>query len=359
MRSDDEKSKELLRKITIPLLKWYDLSARVLPWRLEECDPYKTLVSEIMLQQTRVETVKPYFERFISELPDVNALARVPEDRLMKLWEGLGYYSRARNLQKAAQKVVEKFNGTIPSGHEELLSLPGIGEYTAGAIGSIAFGFPTPAVDGNVLRVCARLLDCHEDIADPSFRDSVASALKEAYPPDRCGDFTQSLMELGAMICLPGAAPKCGQCPLSPVCRAREEGTFAELPVKKQKSARKIEEKTLFLLISKENRIALDRRPGKGVLAGMWEFPAVPGILKENELRAVLKEWGIEAVSIRNAGKGKHIFTHLEWHMNAWLIRCGKESARFTWTTKKDLFEEHSIPSAFKTFTRFLLDEME
>ncbi len=358
MKSDDEKSKELLRKIPLPLLDWYDRSARVLPWRLSESDPYKTLVSEIMLQQTRVETVKPYFERFIAELPDTAALARVPEDRLLKLWEGLGYYSRARNLQKAARKVVEQFNGKIPSGREELLSLPGIGEYTAGAIGSIAFGLPTPAVDGNVLRVCSRLLDCHEDIADASFRNLIASALKEAYPPARCGDFTQSLMELGAMICLPGAALKCDLCPLASLCRGRELGTAAELPVKKPKSVRKIEERTLFLLVSANGRTALDRRAGKGVLAGMWEFPAVPGVLKEEELGPVLEKWGVEVRSVRDAGKGKHIFSHLEWHMNAWLVCCANESVRFTWVTKKEFCEECSIPSAFKTFTRFLLGKL-
>ncbi len=358
MHSGDEKSRALLSKVPSPLLAWYDRAARVLPWRLSESNPYKTLVSEIMLQQTRVETVKPYYERFISELPDVSALASVPEDRLLKLWEGLGYYSRARNLQKAARKVMEEFGGKIPSGHEELLSLPGIGEYTAGAIGSIAFGLPKPAVDGNVLRVCSRLLDCHEDIADVSFRDHVASALKEAYPPDRCGDFTQSLMELGALVCLPGAALRCEVCPLSALCRGRELGTAPDLPVKKQKSVRKLEERTLLLLISPEGRTALSRRPGKGVLAGMWEYPAVSGFLKEEEISAVLKEWDVEAESVRNSGRGKHIFTHLEWHMNSWLVRCGNESARFAWVTKKELDEEHSIPSAFKMFTGFLLGKL-
>ncbi len=354
MKSEDGKSKELLGKVPLPLLEWYDRSARTLPWRLTESDPYKTLVSEIMLQQTRVETVKPYFERFIAELPDVAALANVPEDRLLKLWEGLGYYSRARNLQKAARKVMEEFGGKIPSGREELLSLPGIGEYTAGAIGSIAFGLPTPAVDGNVLRVCSRLLDCHEDIADVSFRDHVASALKAAYPSGRCGDFTQSLMELGALVCLPGAALRCDVCPLSALCRGRELGTAPDLPVKKQKAARKIEERTLLFLISPNGRISLVKRPGKGVLAGMWEYPAAPGFLKEEELGGLLKEWGVDASSVRNAGQGKHIFTHLEWHMNAWLVACRNESARFTWVTGRQLSEEYSIPSAFKMFTRFL-----
>ncbi len=332
-----------------PLLRWYASSAREMPWRMNSPDPYRTLVSEIMLQQTRVETVKPYYERFIAELPTVAALAAADEERLLKLWEGLGYYSRVRNLRKAAQTVMREFGGKLPADRDLLLSLPGIGEYTAGAIASIAFGLPEPAVDGNVLRVCARLADCHADIAEPALRRETRSLLKAVYPQGKCSDFTQSIMDLGAVVCLPGT-PHCPECPLAELCLARKAGTAPALPVKKAAPGRKIENRTVFLLFSGSGRIALRKRPASGILAGLWEYPAEPGKLTRAEVGQWLKNHQIEAANIRKAGFCKHIFTHLEWHQTGWLIQCRGENSEFTWTALQDLHERYSLPSAFQGF---------
>ena len=291
MKTDDRQVPRLLKKIVQPLLDWYDANARILPWR-EQPEPYRVWLSEIMLQQTRVEAVKPYFERFLAALPTIRSLAEAPEDRLMKLWEGLGYYNRARNLQKAARMILERHNGMFPSDFEEILALPGIGEYTAGAISSIAFGRPVPAVDGNVLRVMSRLLESAEDIAQPAVKVNITHALKQIYPEQRCGDFTQSLMELGATVCLPNGKPKCRECPLAELCLARLNGKVAELPVKAPKKARKLENRTVLLLFC-GNRIAIRRREEKGLLAGLYEFPNREGSLTGEPIR-----------------EGAHVFAH-------------------------------------------------
>ena len=331
------------------LLRWYAKSARKMPWRLASPDPYCTLVSEIMLQQTRVETVKPYYERFIAELPDFAALAAADEDRLMKLWEGLGYYSRVRNLQKAAQTVMRDFGGRLPADRCLLLSLPGIGEYTAGAIASIAFGLPEPAVDGNVLRVCARLTDCHADIADPAVRKETRELLKKVYPPGKCSEFTQSIMDLGAIVCLP-ANPHCPECPMQKLCLARKNGSAPALPVKKAPCLRKIEARTVFLLRSDSGRIALRKRPARGILAGLWEFPSENGKMNRSQVKQWLQEHRLETVRLKKSGSYKHIFTHLEWHLTGWLILCRGDNPEFTWATVPELNECYSLPSAFQGF---------
>ncbi|MBO4649105.1 MAG: A/G-specific adenine glycosylase [Lentisphaeria bacterium] len=331
------------------LLDWYARSARDLPWRLQTPDPYRTLVSEIMLQQTRVETVKPYYERFIAELPDLPALAAVSEEKLLKLWEGLGYYSRARNLQKAAQTVMREYQGKIPSDREQLLHLPGIGDYTAGAVASIAFGKPEPAVDGNVLRVCARLLNSRHDIADPAFRKKVRDQLRKVYPEGKCSEFTQSIMELGAMICLPGN-PRCTECPLRDKCAGSKAGTAPALPVKKAPAARRIETLTVFLLRSKQGRIALRKRPDKGILAGLWEYPSVPGLLTRKDALDWLNARTLEPVRLRKTAPHQHIFTHLEWHMTGWFALCRRESPDWVWTTPEECRTRYSLPGAFNGF---------
>ena len=331
------------------LLDWYARAARDLPWRLQSPDPYRTLVSEIMLQQTRVETVKPYYERFIAELPDLQALAAVSEEKLLKLWEGLGYYSRARNLQKAAQAVIREHHGKIPAEREQLLKLPGIGEYTAGAVASIAFGRPEPAVDGNVLRVCARLLNSRHDIADPVFRRTVREQLQRIYPEGKCSEFTQSIMELGAMICLPGN-PRCAECPLRDECAAFAAGTAPALPVKKAPAARRIETLTVFLLRSEQGRIALRKRPDKGILAGLWEYPSVPGRLSRKDALAWLNEHMLEPVRLRKTAPHRHVFTHLEWHMSGWSALCRRESPEWVWATPEECRTRYSLPGAFSGF---------
>ena len=250
MNPSEKEAAGIFRALTEPLLVWYMSAARDLPWREPNPDPYRVLVSEIMLQQTRVDTVKPYYERFTAEFPTIQSLADADEEHLLKLWEGLGYYSRAKNLREAARRLIAEYGGRLPADRERLLRLPGIGEYTAGAIASIAFGLPEPAVDGNVIRVCFRLLDCHGDPADPQLRGEVREQLKKVYPERHCSEFTQGLMELGAVICLPGN-PRCPECPLRGICLGFKTGNAPALPMKKVQPKRRIERKTVFLLQTK------------------------------------------------------------------------------------------------------------
>jgi A/G-specific adenine glycosylase len=339
-----------LSVIVTPLLDWYARHARILPWR-DLPSPYRVWVSEIMLQQTRVEAVKPYFERFLRELPDIAALAAAPEQQLLKLWEGLGYYSRVRNLQKAALMIMEQYGGALPQEPAELLRLPGIGSYTAGAIASIAFGKPVPAVDGNVLRVISRVTTNRESIGDPAVKRAISEELEKVYPTGQAGDFTQALMELGALVCLPNGAPKCEACPLRTVCEAHLHGLEAEIPVKAAKKPRKTEERTVFLIIS-GGKAAIRRRPEKGLLAGLWEFPGVPGRLSPWEAEDVLNGWGISVQKTEPLPPAKHIFTHIVWEMNGYLIDTDNEPSAngLIWVSREELTEHYSLPSAFKSF---------
>lgn len=337
---------ERLRQMVRPLLRWFAAQARDLPWRAD-ADPYRVWISEIMLQQTRVEAVRPYYARFLAELPDVRALATVDEERLLKLWEGLGYYSRARNLQKAARMLVSEYDGVFPRTREGLLALPGIGDYTAGALASICFDLPEPAVDGNVLRVIARLCADRTDIRLPARKAEVAALLRPVYPPRRCGDFTQALMELGAMVCLPGGAPLCAVCPLRTLCRSKQEGCTGEIPVRSQPRPRRIEPHTVFLLRC-EGRIALRKRPARGLLAGLWELPNVAGHLNAAAARAQLLAWGISAKSLRETGGAKHIFSHVEWHMRVYYAECKQPAPGFAWVTPQMLAQGYSLPTAFQ-----------
>lgn len=345
-----------LDRIARPLLAWYDAGRRILPWR-EEPTPYHVWLSEIMLQQTRVEAVKPYYDRFLQALPDVESLSTVEEEKLLKLWEGLGYYNRARNLKKAAEKIVSEYGGIIPGNYEELLKLPGIGSYTAGAIASIAFGQAMPAVDGNVLRILSRLRADDRDILDAKVKKSVEEDLAGVMPIDRPGDFNQALMELGAMVCIPNGAAKCGECPWSEICLARVQNRVADFPKKAPKRPRQIEEKTI-LVIQDENRIALHKRPDKGLLAGMYEFPSLEGHRDEKEVIAYLKELGMLPIRIQKLAPAKHIFTHREWHMTGYLVRVDELSRRETGRDQEEfLFIEpdqtrtnYPIPSAFAVY---------
>ena len=262
-----------LRAIPKPLLKWYDNNRRILPWR-EDPAPYRVWVSEIMLQQTRVEAVKPYFQRFMETLPDIAALAQAPEEVLLKLWEGLGYYNRVRNLQKAAIQIMEDYGGVMPDSYEELLKLKGIGSYTAGAVSSIAYGKPNPAVDGNVLRVIARVRKDERCISEDKVKKAVEKDLWEVIPTDRPGDFNQAMMEIGACVCIPNGAPHCEECPLQQICLANADGTQLQYPNKAKAKERTVEEKTI-LIIRDAELAALHKRPAKGLLAGMYEFPSM------------------------------------------------------------------------------------
>lgn len=330
------------------LLAWYDRSARVLPWR-ENPTPYRVWVSEIMLQQTRVEAVKPYYERFLSELPTIQALAEADEEQLLKLWEGLGYYNRVRNMQKAARQVVELYSGEFPNTFEEIRKLPGIGDYTAGAISSIAFGIARPAVDGNVLRVTSRLTASYDDIQTPAVKKRTEEEITRLIPIDRAGDFNQSLMELGATVCLPNGEPLCEECPLQNVCKAHELHIETELPVKTAKKPRKIEERTVFLL-QWEEHLALSRRPKKGLLADLWELPAADGVLTPGAAAQWCKAHQLDSLSIEPLPAAKHIFTHVEWRMTAYHITVSASSEDFVWATPQQLQAELMLPSAFKAY---------
>ena len=300
-----------------PLLSWYHTSKRDLPWRHTR-DPYRIWVSEIMLQQTRVEAVMRYYQRFLERLPDVQALADCPEGELLKLWEGLGYYSRVRNMQRAARVIVQQHAGRFPRTYEEILALPGIGEYTAGAIGSFAFDLPLPAVDGNVLRVVARLTALEEDVLSPKTRRAVTEAVAQAQPALCAADFNQAMIELGALVCLPNGAPKCAECPLAATCLARKAGLQERLPIRKKNAPRKIQHKTVLILREGE-RVALRRRPSDGLLAALYEPFCLEGALDSDAVQAFLQAQGLFPLHITPIGEAKHIFTHLEWHM------CGFE----------------------------------
>lgn len=342
-----------LDQIAEPLLAWYDVNRRDLPWR-GTTDPYRVWISEIMLQQTRVAAVIPYYRRWMERLPTVEALAAVDDEELMKLWQGLGYYSRARNLKKAARIIVEERGGRFPDTYEALLRLPGVGDYTAGAIASIAFARPVPAVDGNALRVAARTAAIRENVLDPAVRRSFRALLAEAMPQDRPGAFNQALMDLGATVCLPSGQPLCGGCPLASLCQARRLGLWDQLPVRAKKPKRRVEEMTVYLLL-REDRAALRKRPETGLLAGLWEFPHVPGTLTETEAAAPLAGWGLTPLDWREKIETKHVFTHVEWHMTGYLLTVRGECPGLLWADREAL-EKLAVPSAF---ARYLREAME
>ena len=339
------------------LLLWYQQNKRDLPWR-HTSDPYRIWISEIMLQQTRVEAVKPYYARFLEAAPDVTSLAELPEEKLMKLWEGLGYYSRARNLQKAARAVVENHGGVMPKTYEELLKLPGIGEYTAGAVASIAYGIRVPAVDGNVLRVLARVSGTDADITLPETKKEFQEKLSPVVPAE-AGDFTQSLIELGATVCAPNREPMCDVCPLAHCCVAYREGKTNEIPVRSPKKPRRVEEKTVFL-IRDGDRTALGKRPNKGLLSGLYELPNIDGHLSEDEVLAHLRSLGFEPLRIQKIESAKHIFTHIEWHMIAYDVRITPEfdglhgQSGMLLVPNEELHRRYAIPSAFGAYVKYL-----
>ena len=327
------------------LLPWYQQNKRDLPWR-QDRDPYRVWLSEIMLQQTRVEAVRGYYARFLETLPTVQALADCDEALLLKLWEGLGYYNRARNLQKAAKIVAE---AGFPDTYEGLLALPGIGEYTAGAVASICFDRPAAAVDGNVLRVLSRFLADPTPITDPTVKKRAKAQLEAVYPTEQPGIFTQAVMELGATVCVPNGPPKCGNCPLNGQCKAFLEGKTALFPVKAQKKARKAEKRAVFLLRCGD-RLALEKRPARGLLAGLWQLPNVTGPLTPEQAAKQAADWGTEPHDLLSVRQKKHIFTHITWEMEGFELTCGREDPRFVWATPAQLEQDYALPTAFRQF---------
>lgn len=349
----------MLNEIVQPLISWYRQNKRILPWR-DQKNAYYTWVSEIMLQQTRVEAVKPYFLRFIGELPDVKALAECPEEKLMKLWEGLGYYNRVRNMQSAAQVVVAEYGGVLPASYDELLALKGIGSYTAGAIASIAYDIPVPAVDGNVLRVFSRITEDRQDIMKQSVRRQVEEKLLGIMPKEAPGDFNQALMELGAVVCVPNGPARCMECPVAALCKAYHHGTVDELPVKAPKKKRTIENRTV-LVIQDGERTAIHKRPQEGLLAGLYELPNVEGHLSMDEALQKVKEMNLEPLHIETLPEAKHIFSHIEWRMTGYRIRVSsleeRKEASFIFTEKKQSEKQYAIPSAFRAYIKYMKEK--
>lgn len=343
----------LVKECTQKLIGWCASTRRPLPWRLSPT-PYHVWVSEIMLQQTRIEAVIPYYARFLEALPDIRSLAEVEEDKLLKLWEGLGYYSRARNLQKAARQMTEEYGGELPRKAGELKKLPGIGDYTAGAIASIAYGEPEPAVDGNVLRVMTRVLACAEDIMLPKTRADIASLLRACYPSgEQAGLLTEGIMELGETICLPNTVPRCADCPLNILCRACLNGEVDRYPVKSPPKQRRIEQRTV-LLLSCGGRYAVRKREAKGLLAGLWEFPSLDGIQNEAQAREAVHVLGGEVLGIGSCGEAKHVFTHVEWHMHGWRMELAKELPGFVWKIPEEIKRDCPIPTALRYYQKKL-----
>ena len=337
----------ILHKLPDALLPWYRLNRRELPWRSDR-EPYHVWLSEIMLQQTRVEAVKGYYARFLSALPTVEALANCDDDVLHKLWEGLGYYSRVRNLKKAAQVIVNQHGGAFPGDYAAVRALPGIGDYTAGAICSICYDHPTPAVDGNVLRVISRILDDAAPIDLQATKKRVAADLAEIYPKD-AGDFTQSLMELGATVCGPNKRPDCENCPCNAFCKGFQRGTAESLPVKSPKKERREEDLTVFIL-SCEGSVLLNQRPKKGLLAGLWEFPNLSGHLNEQEVLSAVESMGLRPRELLRMVERSHIFTHIRWNMRGYYIEVASAEENGDWFTREQVQLQAALPTAFRQF---------
>lgn len=336
-----------LKRLPELLLPWYDAGHRDLPWRKTR-EPYPIWLSEIMLQQTRAEAVKGYYARFLTTLPSIGALACCDDETLHKLWEGLGYYSRVRNLKKAAQVIQEEYGGEFPRQYGQVLTLPGIGSYTAGAICSIAFDQPTPAVDGNVLRVVARLLEDPAPIDLPETKKRVTKALEAIYPA-RAGDFTQALMELGATLCGPNRKPDCENCPCSGICLAHQRGTAERLPVKLPKREKRQEDRTVFICCC-DGRYALEKRPEKGLLAGLWQFPNVPGKLETQQALTQAEEMGLCPREILRQVERRHIFTHIQWNMRGIYLEGNSANEAYSWFTPEQIRQQAALPTAFRLF---------
>ena len=339
--------KELLGKIPGALLPWYQVNKRNLPWR-EDTHPYHIWISEIMLQQTRVEAVKGYYARFLKALPTIEALANCDDDALHKLWEGLGYYSRVRNLKKAAGVILERYGGEFPGEYKEILALPGVGEYTAGAICSICFGKKTPAVDGNVLRVISRITGDATPIDLPAYKKQVQQALQEIYPED-AGNFTQALMELGATVCGPNRKPDCAICPCREFCRGFSKGTAESLPVKLPKKGRRQEGMTVFICTC-DGKIAVEKRESTGLLADLWQFPNVPGLLDAQQGVDAAAALGIPAKQVLRSVDKTHIFTHVQWNMRGFYLETEVCADRFSWFNAEEIDKKIPLPTAFRQF---------
>ncbi len=339
------KNAQIFARLPQVLLPWYRANKRDLPWRADK-DPYHVWLSEIMLQQTRVEAVRGYYARFLQAAPTVQVLANLPQEQLFKLWEGLGYYNRARNLQKAAKTVAER--GAFPNTYNEILALPGVGPYTAGAVASICFEQPVAAVDGNVLRIIARMTELSDPVDADATKAQMAAQLQKVYPKGACGDFTQALMELGATVCTP-KSPKCEACPAKDFCQAFKHKTVESFPVKLPKRKKRAEQKTVFYLLCGD-RTAIERRQEKGLLAGLWQLPNLAGTLTAQQALERVAQWGAEPLELRQELHRTHIFTHIKWDMVCYVILCKNPCDCFVWGSEEQIQKEYALPTAFRMF---------
>ncbi len=340
---------ELMKKMREPIIEWDQENKRELTKRKEK-NPYHIWISEIMLQQTRIEAVKQYYERFLKQIPTIEALAEIEEEKLLKLWEGLGYYNRARNLKKAAQVMQEEYEGKMPKHYKELIKLPGIGEYTAGAISSIAYDEKVPAVDGNVLRVVSRVVGSKKDVLENKTKKEFTEKLQEIMPK-QAGDFNEGLMELGELICIPNGEPLCEKCPLQKMCIAKNKDLTSLIPVRNQKMKRRKEDITVFLL-EYEGKVAIRKREEKGLLANMYEFPNITKKMTKKEIPKVLQVWKLESKQIEKIGAHHHVFSHIEWDMVGYKIQLSSMNKEFEWIEKEEILEKYPIPGAFIPFRK-------
>ena len=342
---------EEIDKLQQQLIYWFEKDHRQMPWR-ETKNPYYIWISEVMLQQTRVDTVIPYFLRFIDAFPTVERLAAAEEGEVLRLWAGLGYYSRARNIHRGAKLICEVHNGKIPETRKELLKVPGIGPYTAGAVLSIAYGKPTAAVDGNVMRVFSRLFLIYEDISEGSTKKEMEKLCESVVSTVNPSAFNQGLMELGAMICTP-TSPKCEICPLAFICKAREAGVQETLPIKKKKEPIKRINMELALL-QKEDKILLTKRPSEGLLANLWALPATEEMVNSTSGKGIVMElqenYGIEAVDPQAILEKSHIFTHMKWNMRIFRLKLLSivdiDYPEIQWVSLEEI-DRYAIPTAF------------
>lgn len=343
-----------MEKITKNLMDWYEKNKRDLPWRKTK-NAYYIWISEIMLQQTRVEAVKVYYDRFINRLPNLKDLAEIKEDELLKLWEGLGYYNRVRNMQKAAKILVSEGRENLPDTKEKLLSLPGIGKYTAGAILSIAFDIPSIAIDGNVYRVLGRYYAISASISKNSTYAVYEKYICNILPNKKASVFTQSFMDLGSLICTP-KNPKCEICPLQKECKAKQLNQVEKYPIKDLKKEKKIEERCVYLYVYKD-KVAIQKRKDKGLLASMYEFPNTLETKSLIDIENDLLEKDISYQAVLEIGESKHIFSHVIWYMTGYLIYLTEPLEDYIWVTKKELKEKYSMPSAFSFYSHYFLNQ--
>lgn len=331
------------------LLAWYNENKRDLPWRKGR-DPYHIWVSEIMLQQTKVDTVLPYFERFTELFPTIDHLASASEEKVLKAWEGLGYYSRARNLHKGVKEVQSKYQGKVPDSKENILDISGVGPYTAGAILSIAYNKPLPAVDGNVMRVISRIYNLFDDISKGKTRSKIENIVEQLIPEEIPGDFNQALMELGALICTP-KSPHCLLCPVLELCEGRKEGNEEKLPIKAKKKSPKVIYR-ISLVIQTEDKVVLVKRPSEGLLANMWELPSIEHtspLFKEEWEENIYNHFRLIPQLQEVWMNVQHTFSHIHWNLQIYELNQyeGKLPDYFTWINK-DQLSELAFPKAYQ-----------